>query len=56
AEIALRREKTGRKRKLLSEKRLEDEKAEMINRLLKKKSGTRTGRNQLASAEDCTPA
>jgi len=56
AEIALRREETARKRKHLSEKKLEDEKAETINRLLKKKSGTRNKRNQLASAEDRTPA
>ena len=84
AEIALRREKTARKRKYLSEKKLEDEKmrpfppfplsyidhdrrflmralfllykAETINRLLKKKSGTRNRRNPLASAEDRTPA
>ncbi|KAH9959808.1 hypothetical protein BC827DRAFT_1156104 [Russula dissimulans] len=51
AEIALRREETARKRKYLSEKKLEDEKAETINRLLKK-SGTRNRHNQLASAED----
>jgi Ino eighty subunit 2 len=77
AEIALRREETARKRKHLSEKKLEDEKvrirdvhllllahgvhpflikAETINRLLKKKSGTRNRRNPLASAEDRTPA
>jgi hypothetical protein len=30
-------------------------KAEVINCLLKKKSGTRDRRNLLASAEDCTP-
>ncbi|KAH9957714.1 hypothetical protein BC827DRAFT_1378031 [Russula dissimulans] len=35
-EIALRREETARKRKHLSEKKLEDKKAETINRLLKK--------------------
>lgn len=56
AEIALRREETARKRKHLSEKKLEDEKAETINRLLKKKSGTRNRRNALASADDRTPA
>ncbi|KAH9058246.1 hypothetical protein EDB87DRAFT_1743814 [Lactarius vividus] len=56
AEIALRREETARKRKHLSEKKLEDEKAETINRLLKKKSGTRNRRNALATAEDRTPA
>ncbi|KAF8960452.1 hypothetical protein BDZ97DRAFT_1665750 [Flammula alnicola] len=37
-ELALRREETARKRKNLSEKKLEDEKAETINRLLKKQS------------------
>ncbi|KAH8984174.1 hypothetical protein EDB86DRAFT_2833594 [Lactarius hatsudake] len=56
AEIALRREETARKRKHLSEKKLEDEKSETINRLLKKKSGTRNRRNALATAEDRTPA
>ncbi|KAH9039821.1 hypothetical protein EDB85DRAFT_224034 [Lactarius pseudohatsudake] len=44
------------KRKHLSEKKLEDEKSETINRLLKKKSGTRNRRNALATAEDRTPA
>ncbi|KAH9957199.1 hypothetical protein BC827DRAFT_1270403 [Russula dissimulans] len=39
AELALGREETACKRKHLSEKKLEDEKAETINRLLKKKSG-----------------
>ncbi|KAF8808599.1 hypothetical protein BYT27DRAFT_7096326 [Phlegmacium glaucopus] len=37
-ELALRKEETARKRKNLSEKKLEDEKAETINRLLKKQS------------------
>jgi Ino eighty subunit 2 len=37
-ELALRREEIARKRKNLSEKKLEDEKAETINRLLKKQS------------------
>ncbi|KAF8498417.1 hypothetical protein JB92DRAFT_2984659 [Gautieria morchelliformis] len=37
-EIALKREETARKRKNMSEKKLEDEKTETINRLLKKQS------------------
>ncbi|GJE86018.1 PAPA-1 domain-containing protein [Phanerochaete sordida] len=50
-EIALKREETARKRKNLSEKKLEDEKAETINRLLKKQS--RKGkRSALSTAED----
>ncbi|KAF5324254.1 hypothetical protein D9619_011233 [Psilocybe cf. subviscida] len=44
AELALRREETARKRKNLSEKKLEDEKAETINRLLKKQSRPRNKR------------
>ncbi|ESK94045.1 hypothetical protein Moror_12790 [Moniliophthora roreri MCA 2997] len=40
-ELALRREETARKRKNLSEKKLEDEKLETINRLLKKQSKPR---------------
>ncbi|KAF8914424.1 hypothetical protein CPB84DRAFT_1759226 [Gymnopilus junonius] len=43
-ELALRREETARKRKNLSEKKLEDEKAETINRLLKKQSRPRNKR------------
>ncbi|RDB14982.1 hypothetical protein Hypma_016176 [Hypsizygus marmoreus] len=43
-ELALRREETARKRKNLTEKKLEDEKAETINRLLKKQSKPRTKR------------
>ncbi|KAJ4484360.1 hypothetical protein C8J55DRAFT_41293 [Lentinula edodes] len=43
-ELALRREENARKRKNLSEKRLEDEKLETINRLLKKQSRPRTKR------------
>lgn len=43
-ELALRREETARKRKNLSEKKLEDEKAETINRLLKKQSKPRNKR------------
>ncbi|ETW74666.1 hypothetical protein HETIRDRAFT_437260 [Heterobasidion irregulare TC 32-1] len=56
AELALRREETARKRKHLSEKKLEDEKAETINRLLKKQSRSKTKRSALSTAEDRTPA
>ncbi|CAA7268899.1 unnamed protein product [Cyclocybe aegerita] len=52
-ELALRREETARKRKNLSEKRLEDEKAETINRLLKKQSRPRNKRNN--TADDRSP-
>ncbi|KAF8812612.1 hypothetical protein BYT27DRAFT_7251735 [Phlegmacium glaucopus] len=49
-ELALRREETARKRKNLSEKKLEDEKAETINRLLKKQiSGSRTPKIKIKS-------
>ncbi|KAH8825241.1 PAPA-1-like conserved region-domain-containing protein [Flagelloscypha sp. PMI_526] len=50
-EVALRREETARKRKNLSEKKLEDEKAETINRLLKKQTRPR-GRRPAVSNED----
>ncbi|TFK19481.1 hypothetical protein FA15DRAFT_601369 [Coprinopsis marcescibilis] len=43
-ELPLKREETARKRKNLSEKKLEDEKAEMINRLLKKQTRPRARR------------
>jgi Ino eighty subunit 2 len=43
-ELALRREETARKRKNLTEKKLEDEKAETINRLLKRQSRPRNRR------------
>jgi len=56
AEIALRREETACKREHLSKKKLEDEKAETINPLLRENTGTRNRRNQLASAEGRTPA
>ncbi|KAJ3507117.1 hypothetical protein NLJ89_g6484 [Agrocybe chaxingu] len=52
-ELALRREETARKRKNLSEKRLEDEKAETINRLLKKQSRPRNKRNN--TTDDRSP-
>ncbi|KAI8995516.1 hypothetical protein BD414DRAFT_576240 [Trametes punicea] len=51
-EIALKREETARKRRNLTEKKLEDEKAETINRLLKKQSRARGRRNALSTAED----
>ncbi|KAF9035003.1 hypothetical protein BDZ89DRAFT_1011776 [Hymenopellis radicata] len=43
-ELALRREETARKRKNMTEKKLQDEKAETINRLLKKQSRPRAKR------------
>ncbi|VDC00152.1 unnamed protein product [Peniophora sp. CBMAI 1063] len=54
-EEALKREETARKRKHMSEKRLEDEKMDTINRLLKKQSRPRNKRNALATADDRTP-
>ncbi|KAF8824443.1 hypothetical protein HHX47_DHR8000315 [Lentinula edodes] len=58
-ELALRREENARKRKNLSEKRLEDEKLETINRLLKKQSRPRTkragGPSQAHSAGSSVP-
>ncbi|KAG6379902.1 hypothetical protein JVT61DRAFT_10466 [Boletus reticuloceps] len=56
SEIALRREETARKRKNLTEKKLEDEKAETINWLLKKQSKSKNKRNVLSTADDRTPA
>ncbi|KAF8589892.1 hypothetical protein K439DRAFT_1612454 [Ramaria rubella] len=55
-EIALRREETARKRKNMSEKKLEDEKTETINRLLKKQSSrSRAKRSALNSSVVPTP-
>ncbi|KAF8514005.1 hypothetical protein BU17DRAFT_52869 [Hysterangium stoloniferum] len=55
-EIALRREETARKRKNLNEKKLEDEKTETINRLLKKQSSrSRAKRTALNSSVVPTP-
>ncbi|KIY73897.1 hypothetical protein CYLTODRAFT_385968 [Cylindrobasidium torrendii FP15055 ss-10] len=55
-ELALRREETARKRKNLSEKKLEDEKAETINRLLKRQIRPRGGkRGGMASRTAVTP-
>ncbi|KAI0963417.1 hypothetical protein AcW1_000501 [Taiwanofungus camphoratus] len=51
-EIALKREETARKRRNLTEKKLEDEKAETINRLLKKQSRAKGKRNALSTADD----
>ncbi|KAJ3993733.1 hypothetical protein F5050DRAFT_1577045 [Lentinula boryana] len=53
-ELALRREENARKRKNLSEKRLEDEKLETINRLLKKQTRPRTKRTG-ATGSSATP-
>ncbi|KAH9482223.1 hypothetical protein JR316_0004320 [Psilocybe cubensis] len=52
-ELALRREETARKRKNLSEKKLQDEKAETINRLLKKQSRPKNKRNN--TGDDRSP-
>ncbi|KAF8881769.1 hypothetical protein BD779DRAFT_996088 [Infundibulicybe gibba] len=51
SELALRREETARKRKNLSEKKLEDEKAETINRLLKKQSRPKNKRMTTATSD-----
>ncbi|KAF4563992.1 hypothetical protein EYR40_002730 [Pleurotus pulmonarius] len=55
-ELALRREETARKRRNLTEKKLEDEKMETINRLLKKQTRPRGKKNALANVEDKTNA
>ncbi|KIL64779.1 hypothetical protein M378DRAFT_1041110 [Amanita muscaria Koide BX008] len=49
-ELALRREETARKRKNITEKKLEDEKAETINRLLKRQSRPRNRRTNADTA------
>ncbi|KAJ6470871.1 hypothetical protein C8R45DRAFT_836790 [Mycena sanguinolenta] len=49
-EVALRKEENARKRKNMIEKRLEDEKAETINRLLKKQSRPKK-RNQVSQPQ-----
>ncbi|GJJ08332.1 hypothetical protein Clacol_002543 [Clathrus columnatus] len=55
-EMALRREETARKRKNLNEKKLEDEKTETINRLLKKQSSrSRAKRSALNASVVATP-
>ena len=56
SELALRREETARTRKNLSEKKLEDEKLETINRLLKKQSRPRGRRPANASPLEDTPS
>lgn len=56
SELALRREETARKRKNLSEKKLEDEKLETINRLLKKQSRPRGRRPANALPLEDTPS
>ncbi|KAG6806044.1 hypothetical protein H0H93_003624, partial [Arthromyces matolae] len=57
-ELALRREETARKRKNLTEKKLEDEKLETINRLLKKQSRPRKKKNgsHRPDMDDIAPA
>ncbi|KAF8198502.1 hypothetical protein BJ912DRAFT_951603 [Pholiota molesta] len=55
-ELALRREETARKRKNLSEKKLEDEKAETINRLLKKQSRPKNKRTNTLDDRSPMPA
>ncbi|KAK0196950.1 hypothetical protein F5146DRAFT_1129747 [Armillaria mellea] len=55
-ELALRREETARKRKNLSEKKLEDEKVETINRLLKKQTRPRGGKRNGTTTGTGTPS
>ncbi|KAJ8087193.1 hypothetical protein AAF712_002732 [Marasmius tenuissimus] len=54
-ELALRREETARKRKNLSEKKLEDEKLETINRLLRKQSKPRAKKGTGTASGGVTP-
>ncbi|KAJ7114618.1 PAPA-1-like conserved region-domain-containing protein [Mycena crocata] len=49
SEVALRKEENARKRKNMIEKKLEDEKAETIHRLLKKQSRPKNKRTQVQS-------
>ncbi|EJD02932.1 uncharacterized protein FOMMEDRAFT_20129 [Fomitiporia mediterranea MF3/22] len=51
-ELALKREETARKRKNLSAKKLEDEKIETINRLLRKQTRPRGKRGAIAEADE----
>ncbi|KAJ7436821.1 PAPA-1-like conserved region-domain-containing protein, partial [Mycena latifolia] len=51
-EVALRKEENARKRKNMIEKKLEDEKAETIHRLLKKQSRPRNKRTTAAAQSD----
>ncbi|KAG7095954.1 hypothetical protein E1B28_006638 [Marasmius oreades] len=55
SELALRREETARKRKNLSEKKLEDEKFETINRLLRKQSKPRAKKGAGSVSGGVTP-
>ncbi|KAJ7582481.1 hypothetical protein C8J56DRAFT_792190 [Mycena floridula] len=55
SELAVRREETARKRRNLTEKKLEDEKAETINRLLKKQSRAK-GKRLAAAAAAAAPS
>ncbi|KAJ7877846.1 PAPA-1-like conserved region-domain-containing protein [Mycena leptocephala] len=52
SEVALRKEENARKRKNMIEKKLEDEKAETIHRLLKKQSRPKNKRNTAAPSEE----
>ncbi|KIJ48782.1 hypothetical protein M422DRAFT_777758 [Sphaerobolus stellatus SS14] len=54
-EIALRREETARKRKNMNEKKLEDEKTETINRLLKKQSSRSRAKRAMFNSVVPTP-
>ncbi|KAJ7903174.1 hypothetical protein B0H13DRAFT_2335239 [Mycena leptocephala] len=52
SEVALRKEENARKRKNIIQKKLEDEKAETIHRLLKKQSRPKNKRNTAAQSEE----
>ncbi|KAJ6587867.1 PAPA-1-like conserved region-domain-containing protein, partial [Mycena capillaripes] len=52
SEVALRKEENARKRKNMIEKKLEDEKAETIHRLLKKQSRPKNKRNTAAQSDE----
>ncbi|KAJ7754362.1 PAPA-1-like conserved region-domain-containing protein [Mycena maculata] len=52
SEVALRKEENARKRKNMIEKKLENEKAETINRLLKKQSRPKNKRNTAAQSDE----
>ncbi|KAJ6555553.1 PAPA-1-like conserved region-domain-containing protein [Mycena sp. CBHHK59/15] len=52
SEVALRKEENARKRKNMIEKKLEDEKAETIHRLLKKQSRPKNKRNAAAQSDE----
>lgn len=52
AELALKRSETARRRRYQSEKKLDDEKTETINRLLKKQVGRKSNRQAAADRSD----